>query len=72
MSLLNGFENTIVSALITARVDRSMNQKEFAAFMGVSQAMVSKWESGECNFTVETVSKICEKLGLCFSPIKTF
>lgn len=57
-------KNTIVSALITARVERSMNQKEFAAFMGVSQAMVSKWESGECNFTVETVSKICEKLGL--------
>ena len=57
-------KNTIVSALITARVEKTMNQKEFAAFMGVSQAMVSKWESGDCNFTVETIAKICEKLGL--------
>lgn len=57
-------KNTIVSALITARIERSMNQKEFAAFMGVSQAMVSKWEGGDCNFTVESIAKICEKLGL--------
>jgi transcriptional regulator with XRE-family HTH domain len=57
-------KNTIVAALITARMERSMNQKEFAAFMSVSQAMVSKWEGGDCNFTIETIAKICEKLGL--------
>lgn len=57
-------KNTLVQTLILARIERSMNQKQFAAFMGVSQAMVSKWESGDCNFTVETIAKICEKLGL--------
>ena len=41
-----------------------MSQKQFAQFMGVSQAMVSKWESGDCNFTIETIAKICDKLDL--------
>ncbi len=57
-------KSTIVHALVCSRMERSMNQKQFAEFMGVSQAMVSKWESGDCNFTVETIAKICEKLGL--------
>ncbi|MBR4636782.1 MAG: helix-turn-helix domain-containing protein [Clostridia bacterium] len=57
-------KNTVVHALISSRIERSMNQKQFAEFMGVSQAMVSKWESGDCNFTVDTIAKICEKLGM--------
>ena len=57
-------KNTIVNALITSRVEKSMSQKQFAEFMGVSQAMVSKWESGDYNFTVSSIAKICEKLGL--------
>jgi len=32
--------------------------------MGVSQGMVSKWESREYNFTVKTLNEICEKLKL--------
>ena len=54
----------IVLALITARAERGMNQKQFAEYMGVSQAMVSKWETVDCNFTIQTISKICEKLNL--------
>lgn len=54
----------IVTALITARAERGMNQKEFAKFMGVSQAMVSKWEAMDCNFTIQTIAKICGKLNL--------
>ena len=45
-----------------------MNQKQFASFMGVSQAMISKWESGEYNFTINTLNEICDKLGLDFNP----
>ena len=54
-----------ISAIITSnRIERGMSQKQFADFAGVSQGMVSKWESGDYNFTVETLSKICEKLNL--------
>lgn len=39
------------------RLDMGMTQKEFAAYMGVSQGMVSKWESREYNFTVKHLMK---------------
>lgn len=47
---------TIVElAKISARIERcrlemKMTQKEFAEYMGVTQGMVSKWESREYNF----------------------
>lgn len=54
-----------ISERITSeRLKRSMTQKEFAAFMNVTQSMVSKWESAEYNFTIESLSKIFDKLGL--------
>ena len=36
----------ISAAIELRRKDLGMNQKQFASFMGVSQAMISKWESG--------------------------
>ena len=54
----------ISSAIMVRRDELDMSQKEFASIMGVSQAMVSKWESGECNFTLSTIAAICDKLGL--------
>lgn len=49
------------------RVNRRMTQKEFAEYMGVTQAMVSKWESGDYNFTIGSIAKIFEKLKLDFN-----
>ena len=43
-----------------------MTQKAFAEFMGVTQAMVSKWESADYNFTIETIAQISEKLNFTF------
>ncbi len=48
------------------RIDRQMTQKEFAEYMGVTQAMVSKWESGDYNFTIGSLSKIFDKLNMDF------
>lgn len=61
-------------AIIAAKIEMKrnelgMNQKEFAKMMNVSQGMVSKWESGEYNFTVTTLKEICEKLGMEFEPV---
>lgn len=58
----------ISAAIELRRKSLGMNQKQFASFMGVSQAMVSKWESGEYNFTINTLNEICYKLGLEFDP----
>ena len=54
----------IATLIMKNRVDRQMNQKEFAEFMGVSQSMISKWESEDYNFTIESLAKICDKLNL--------
>ena len=48
------------------RQDKKMTQKAFADLMGVTQAMVSKWESAEYNFTIETIAHISEKLNTTF------
>lgn len=49
------------------RLDLGMTQKEFADYMGVTQGMVSKWESREYNFTIRSLNEICQKLGLTLS-----
>lgn len=52
--------------ILKYRQDAKMTQKEFAEKMGVTQAMVSKWESAEYNFTIETIAHISEKLNTTF------
>lgn len=52
-----------ISFTITkTRIEKKMKQKEFADFMGVSQGMISKWESGDYNFTIKQLCQICDKL----------
>jgi len=41
-----------------------MTQTEFAELLGVSQAIVSRWENGEENFTAATLVKISSALGM--------
>lgn len=52
--------------IINYRNKTGMTQKEFAEFMGITQGMVSKWESAEYNFSVESIAKIAEKLSYSF------
>ena len=46
------------------RLELEMTQKEFADYMGVSQGMVSKWESRDYNFTIKSLNEICHRLGM--------
>ncbi len=56
-----------ISAQITKkRAELGMNQSRFADYMNVSQAMISKWESGDYNFTITTIAQIFAKLNLYF------
>lgn len=69
--LLSGLCGVIAAEIAMKRQKMGMNQKEFAAFMGVSQGLVSRWERGEANFTLGTLVHICAKLDLEIqSPIK--
>lgn len=52
--------------IIQNRKKMDMTQKAFAKMMGVTQAMVSKWESAEYNFTIENIASIAEKLNTTF------
>lgn len=52
----------ISTAITKARLEKNMTQKEFAEFLDVSQGMVSKWESSDYNYTIESLANICDKL----------
>jgi transcriptional regulator with XRE-family HTH domain len=65
-------KTTVELAKISARIERcridmGMTQKEFADYMGVTQGMVSKWESREYNFSIRSLNEICQKINLEFS-----
>jgi len=63
--MMAGEQLAKISAVIAKnRIDRGMTQKEFADFLGVSQGMVSKWESEDYNFSIAGLAKICDKLNL--------
>lgn len=57
-------QGLISGEIASQRIKRGLNQKQFAELMGVSQSRVSKWEKGECNFTIATLVSIADKLGL--------
>lgn len=60
---------SVISAKIyTKRTKMGMDQKAFARYMGVTQGMISRWESGTYNFSVATLIGICEKLEMAFEP----
>ena len=65
-------KTTVELAKISAKIEScrnelGMTQAEFADYMGVSQGMVSKWESREYNFTVRSLNEIFQKLDLNLS-----
>ena len=54
----------VLKAVLFGIVEKGMTQQQFADYMGVSQGMISKWESREYNFTIKTLNEICEKIDL--------
>ena len=49
------------------RIELGMTQSQFAALNHVSQSIVSKWESGDYNFTVGSLLSILSTIGLKLS-----
>jgi ribosome-binding protein aMBF1 (putative translation factor) len=53
----------IAVKIIQYRIKNNLSQKELAQKLGISQAMVSKLESGDYNPTVKMLYEIAKKLG---------
>ena len=56
----------IACKIINFRLDNNMTQKDLADKLEITQAMVSKLESGEYNPSIEFLFKISKKLGWRF------
>ena len=56
--------NNIAIAVVEYRYNHGMSQASLAADIGVSQAMISKYESGDYNFSLKAAFELLDKLGL--------
>ena len=54
----------ISTAILKKRLKLGLSQKEFAAYLGVSQGLISRWEGGDHNFTIKTIAEVFDKLGI--------
>ncbi len=56
-------------ALSVARIKSGISQEELARLSGISQADISKLESGNYNTTVKTLKRLADAMGkrLCIS-----
>ena len=50
--------------LVNYRLKHDLNQTALARELGISQPMVSQYESGTNNITVNRLCEICEKIGV--------
>ena len=50
--------------LVKYRKEHNLNQSGLAKELGITQPMVSQYESGTNNITVKRLCEICEKIGV--------
>ncbi|MCL2052379.1 MAG: helix-turn-helix domain-containing protein [Lachnospiraceae bacterium] len=56
-------EREYMKAIIGARIEKDMTQKELAKRAGIRQSNISRIESGNCSPTIATLQKIADGLG---------
>ena len=57
-------EYAIIQAIIDARKDTGMTQKELAEKTGITQADISRLENGSANPSLKTLQRLAEGLGM--------
>lgn len=69
---LSDLQFSFANLIFSERLKKGKNQTEFAKELGVSQGMLSRWESGDGNFTLKVIAELADKLkmkpSLTFSP----
>ena len=53
----------IISAIIDARMEKGMSQKELAEVTGIKQPAIARLERGRISPSIDTVSKLLAPLG---------
>ena len=66
--LLAELQGLIAAEISMRRQELGLTQEQFAEKMGVSQSMVSRWESGDVNYQLSTLVKIAAALDLEVQP----
>ena len=62
-------EFKIHEALISARIEKKLTQKELAKKLGIAQSALARFESGRTNPTLSFLQKITTGLGLKLTVI---
>lgn len=66
-------EYQLIKAMLHARDEQNISQRQLSDITGITQADISKMESGEANPTLQTIKKIAQGLGmkleLVFTPM---
>ena len=67
-------EFQLIKAMLKAREEQNLSQRQLADRTGITQADISKMETGDANPTLETLKRLASGLGmtlnLSFSPVK--
>ena len=63
-NLTGNLQNNIAEAIIKEREKRKMDVSQLAEYMNVPVETVTKWESGEHDFSIEEISEILSKLSI--------
>lgn len=58
--LMAQFSNAITSE----RLNLNMSQKDFAKHINAAQSLISRWECGDYNFSINKIAEIAAKLDL--------
>lgn len=62
--LFTKINTQISSVLVKERLASNLSQSAFAEKNNVSQSLISRWESGDCNFTIKKLCEIAVALNL--------
>lgn len=66
-------EYQLISAMIKAREEQNISQRQLSERTGIAQADISRIETGDANPTLKTLQKIAQGLGmkleLVFKPM---
>ena len=57
-------EFQLIKAVLKGREDQQLSQRQLSEKTGITQADISKIESGEANPTLETLKKLASGLGM--------
>ncbi len=70
---LSDLQFSFANLIFSERLKKEKNQTDFAKELGVSQGLLSRWESGDGNFTLKVIAEVADKLrmkpSLSFTPV---